>query len=306
MDRKAAIGAGIPKEGSIGVEIGPFHNPIAPKRDGWNTLIVDFADTAMLRESAARHPSEAIRSMAGNIEPVDLVWRDGSLHDLVRGATDRELDFVLASHSIEHMPDLLGFLESSERLLKVGGTLGLAVPDLRYTFDFFLSPSTLGQVIAAGRERPRRHSSERLLDALSRNAHCGGEGCWIPGTGREIDIRRTLVHAWNVYRQDLGTSEYRDCHAWHFTPSSFELLLVELRHLGLVGLAVRRLISARERCFGSEFIVQLEKVPRTSDSQRLAECNQVDERRLRLLSAMVMELAERVHSLPSRFRSASS
>jgi hypothetical protein len=35
-----------------GIEIGPWRNPIAPKRDGFETLVIDILGTNELREKA--------------------------------------------------------------------------------------------------------------------------------------------------------------------------------------------------------------------------------------------------------------
>jgi len=56
------------------VEIGPWHAGVAPKRDGWNTTIVDFTDAASLRESAQSHPDLSMQSRAQDIEDVDVIW----------------------------------------------------------------------------------------------------------------------------------------------------------------------------------------------------------------------------------------
>jgi len=42
---------------------------------------------------------------------------------------DNELDFIVASHTLEHMPDVKETLKEWIRALKVGGILGIAVPD---------------------------------------------------------------------------------------------------------------------------------------------------------------------------------
>jgi predicted SAM-dependent methyltransferase len=59
--------------------------------------------------------------------------------DFIRGLTafdDRSVDFVIACHIIEHMPDPIFFLDVCWRLLRPGGILFLAVPDKTYlTFD---------------------------------------------------------------------------------------------------------------------------------------------------------------------------
>ena len=42
MDRRTILLDGIDKANTRGVEIGPFFSPMAPKKDGWNTIVVDF------------------------------------------------------------------------------------------------------------------------------------------------------------------------------------------------------------------------------------------------------------------------
>lgn len=42
---------------------------------------------------------------------------------------DGEVDSVVSSHTLEHMPDVIGVLKEWKRVLKVGGILAIAVPD---------------------------------------------------------------------------------------------------------------------------------------------------------------------------------
>jgi hypothetical protein len=70
MDRKSCLLKYVTKEQS-GIEIAPWIDPVAPKREGYNCLIVDVFDTETLRARAAADPS--IASYAAAIEEVDLV-----------------------------------------------------------------------------------------------------------------------------------------------------------------------------------------------------------------------------------------
>lgn len=302
--RSAAILYGLTKDGTVGAEIGPFYNPIAPKRDGWRTLVVDFANTEKLRAAAKSHSSPEIRAMASNIEEVEIVWRGEPLDELIRGHAPSRLDYLIASHAIEHLPDLLGFLQAAERVIANGGIMSLAVSDMRYTFDFFFAPSTLGQVLAAHRECRRRHLPEQVFDAVARNAWSNGAGCWVPGMGKDVSVRPSLLHAWKTYQEDMKAVEYRDCHAWYFTPSSFELLMLECWQLGLTGFIIKTLTPSSAVCLGSEFLVQLERRRRPTKAERQAAAEAVDHRRQELLAAIVVELAERVTALPEKFRQA--
>ena len=82
------------------------------------------------------------------IETVDWVWKGEPLDELLGPERHGAYDFFIASHVIEHFPDLLGFLRNVENLLRVGGVLSLVIPDKRYCFDFFkpLQPDRLGSI----------------------------------------------------------------------------------------------------------------------------------------------------------------
>ena len=300
MDRTSVILQGIDKATARGVEIGPFYSPIAAKKNGWNTIVVDFKNTQELQLVANEHPSEDLRAMAGNIEEVDIVWKGEPIDQAVAGrfGQDHEMDYVIGSHTIEHMVDFLGFMKSASNLLKVGGVLALAVPDLRYEFDFFRSPSTLGQVLGVHRRKAERHAPEMLFDTMAYSVNVSGVGCWMPGTYMpEINLSSTLAHAWLCYQHDLPRTEYIDSHAWYFTPSSFQLLVWELWHLGLTDFTLKNISSAAHNNTGSEFIVQLVKRDRVAEAIAITPQAEVESHRKDLLLGMVAELAERAVNL---------
>ena len=294
MDRRTILLQGIDKAGTRGVEIGPFFSPMAPKKEGWNTVVIDFTDGDELRRVAAKHPSEAMQKRAVKIGDLDVVWKGQPIDEAVAAQFGTGMDYVIGSHTIEHMVDLLGFFKSVGTLLRVGGVLALAVPDLRYTFDFFRNPSTIGQVLAVHRRGDRRHAPETLFETISHSTNVKGVGCWMPGTYMpEINLASTLEHAWKCYQDDLGRAQYIDCHAWYFTPSSFQLLVHELFHLGQIDLAVKSVSTAADHNTGSEFIVQLEKVERGEP----ANAGDVERLRKQLLLGMIAELSERAVNL---------
>ena len=72
------------------------------------------------------------------IEEVDIVLRDGdSLAEACLARRPQGYDFLVGSHSLEHVPDLLGFFQEADRLLAPGAVITQALPDLRFCFDFF-------------------------------------------------------------------------------------------------------------------------------------------------------------------------
>ena len=136
--------------------------------------IVDHASQA---ELVAKYAGGAVET--DRIEPVDVVWAGGPLHEAVPVERHGSYAALIACHVVEHLPDLVGFLRSAQRLLDPDlGTLLLAVPDKRLCFDFFRPPSTTGQFIAAHRAGQVRHTPRAMFDHVAYSATDGGRAGW--------------------------------------------------------------------------------------------------------------------------------
>lgn len=247
----------------FGLEIGPSFQPIFPKAMGFNVETVDHASADELKKKYSGKEPAALRQ----IEEVDYIWRGGSLVDLI-GHTKR-YDYIVASHVIEHTTDLVRFLQDCSALLKSHGTLALAVPDLRYCMDFFKYPSSTGQVIEAFMEKRDRHSVATIFDASNLSCRNGGLHSWRrekPATDFRFvsEPTRAIEEAHRCFFGD----EYMDAHGWHFTPSSFRLIISDLRDLKLIDLGERALFDNS----GCEFQVALDKnMPQTQSRLDLAK-----------------------------------
>ena len=78
MDRTRRLLRSLTKDARL-VEVGPSFNPLAPKRDGWNTFVIDHASRDDLVAKYTAH--EGVDT--SRIEAVDFVWQGGSLADAV-------------------------------------------------------------------------------------------------------------------------------------------------------------------------------------------------------------------------------
>src|SRR6185437_1662157 len=101
--------------------------PTAAKKDGYQVYVVDHLNREQLIEKYQHDPVAT-----ENIEEVDFVWR-GQPYAELTGRT-KFYDWIIASHVIEHTPDLIGFLNDCDSILKDDGILSLAVPDKRFCF----------------------------------------------------------------------------------------------------------------------------------------------------------------------------
>ena len=141
MDRNEGVLKYITRE-QRGIEIGPFHNPLVPRRLGYRPVIVDVFDKETLRARALGDPNIPKDSIE-LIEEVDIVGSCTDLADLIRSKYDLgSFDYVVSSHNFEHLPDPIRFLRSCEMVLRPGGFLSMAVPDRRACFDYFRPVTT--------------------------------------------------------------------------------------------------------------------------------------------------------------------
>jgi SAM-dependent methyltransferase len=201
------------------LEIGPSYNPILPKSLGYNTVTVDHTDASELRRKYSSHQGVDV----SKIEEVDYVWRGEPLATLIGAG---RFDLVVASHVIEHTPDMLGFLKECEKLLKPHGKLLLAVPDRRRCFDLFRPASTTGAVLQAHLEKRTRHSAGTAFDFIASFAVLDTTMGDRPPAA--FSLPHSANEAKNLFDRASRAEEYIDIHAWVFTPSSFRLILSDL------------------------------------------------------------------------------
>jgi SAM-dependent methyltransferase len=212
MTREEVIRSLINKE-ARGLEIGPSYNPIAARRLGY---WVDVLDHATADELRAKYSGES-NIDCGLIEEVDFVWNDRGLTETV-GASGI-YDYIIASHVIEHAPDLLGFINGCSALLKPTGRLVLAVPDMRRCFDAFRPLTSLGCVLQADEEKRRRHSAATACDHIAYMASLDGRAGWSRNDIGKLVPVNDLDFAQSIFKRSLIDNAYYDFHAWVFTPS---------------------------------------------------------------------------------------
>ena len=212
------------------LELGAGYSPIAPKADGWQTHVVDHATHHELR---AKYANAGVDT--GSIEEIDTIWRGGPLHEAVPPSLLGQIDLIIASHVLEHIPDLAGFLQSASHLVRQGGLLSVALPDRRYCFDCFRPWTTTGDLLEAHQRKMQRHSLKTAFDHVAYSAAVDGQIAWGPSPVGEPALLNSFAAAADVTNlfADWPNGPYQDYHAWQFTPASFRLVTLELAALGI-------------------------------------------------------------------------
>ena len=254
--RNAVLLDGLAVERMLGVEIGPLDRPIM-RRDMGRVLYVDHADTASLR---AKYADDA-GVQADAIMEIDAVCDAPGLDALVR--SHGPADYIIASHVIEHVPDLVGWLQLISRVLAPSGEIRLVVPDKRFCFDHHRAESRLADLMAAHVAGERSPPLARIADYFLHVVNVEAADVWAgrPPPPPVIDAGR---YRWaeGVCREVRDSGRYQDVHCWVFTPRGFCLLMAELAAFGVLALECT-LFRDTERD-GLEFLAGLRRTTDTT------------------------------------------
>lgn len=269
MTRDEKVLQFISKSG-VGLEIGPSHSPFAPKRAGYN---VDIIDHMSREELLVKYKDHNLK--LDNIEEVDYVWQGQSYSELT--GKPKHYDWIIASHLIEHTPDLIGFLNDCDAVLKDDGVLSLVIPDKRTCFDHFRPITGLATVVDSHFAGNKIHTPGRVAEYFLNVALKDGELGWHFGSDGTFQMAHTLQDAINGIFVTRHNNEYIDVHAWCFVPQSFRLMIHDLYSLGL--------ISFQEVSYhttdGYEFYVTLSRSGKG-----------ISQSRLEMLAAIELEVKE--------------
>ena len=226
MDRRERILGGLDLHRLKGLEIGAQHAPLVAKTES-DVRYVDYATTDEIRAGWTK--SHVVDP--GSLVDVDIVWGVTPLRDTVPAP----VDYIVASHVIEHVPDLVGWLAELRAALKDDGVVCLAIPDRRFTFDLFRAESVMSEVIEAHLAGHRQPTLRQVFDALSRTRPNDHTQAWESDPkARLAPIPEKLQRAYETVRDLAASPRYFDTHCWVFTPASFLDICEGLHALGLL------------------------------------------------------------------------
>ena len=291
MDRKLRLLASLSKSDS-GIEIAPWHSGLVPKREGWNVKILDVFDTNELRSRATADPLIDEESV-GYIELVDFIGSACDIAEIIPTERHNSFDWIISSHNFEHLPDPLKFLAGVEKILRPGGLLIMAIPDKRGCFDYFRELTVIGDWIEAHLEQRTQPAPRQVFELRARTAsRCvDSKNHTISFSQKtpieEIEILGDIKIAFEQWKKNTRQG-YEDTHCSVFTPSSFELLLLEASALGLTSLELETIVSTD----GNEFFVRFRRPngeppePITDLNRKRTELSRAIDRELSLIASM--------------------
>ncbi len=232
MDRRDKLLSGLDLARLEGAEIGPLTSPIVSKKDG-KVVYIDHVDEETLRQKYAG--DDGVDKDA--IVKVDALWGEKSIQEAI--GTGKRVDYVIASHVVEHVPDLVSWLGELSSVLNEDGTIRLAVPDKRFCFDYRREETRLADVLTAHLVSARRPQAHEIIDYVIYHAHMDVRAAWNDSLVTGTPGPDQLKQAFEMARRSIE-GEYVDAHCWTFTLASFARIMEQLGRLGLTNLSCAR------------------------------------------------------------------
>jgi hypothetical protein len=278
---------------SRGLEIGPQSRPVVTKEMG-PVEYVDRASTEELRRWYANDPAVKLADLV----EVDHVWGENgrTLLDCVGGR--RAYDYVIASHVLEHVPDLLGWLDEVAAVLVDGGIASFFIPDQRFTFDILRHTSTRAELVDAYLRKLRRPDTRQIFDHFNNHRDVGSEAIKSGRTQpQDLPPQHHPRELMEICRRAMEGAQYIDAHCWVFTPQSFVTALDFASELGLLPFEIASAHPTARR--SDEFFVSLRRLAEalTQEERRTAFVASRERLALPPEDARLVELNELKHRL---------
>lgn len=226
-DRATRLLSFVDVDSNVGLEIGPLDKPLVKRSGGRRIFYCDYARREVLASKSSADPNVTV----AEIPEIDFVA--SPLSTATFGG--QRFDYVIASHVIEHVPDLIGWLNVLLEILSPGGRIVLAVPDRRYTFDYLRPLSTVGAILEAHVQQRSTPSFQQVYDGFSLAVKADVTKCWAAGAyAGPLERYYTREKALQLAHDTFRTGAHHDCHCWVFEHSSFMRIMDELRDIGLI------------------------------------------------------------------------
>ena len=249
----------------VGLEIGPLHRKIIDK-DDYDVRYVDVFDTETIKDHYRGDPAVDL----DEIPELDFWLQTDSgeilgLDEAAKGAAP--YSWAVASHVIEHVPDVIGWLGQLAVILDDDASLVLCIPDRRYSFDALRPPTTVGQMLQANHSGDTVPSIRAVYDHTRNAVYASAEELWAGTAAREQDRIHDLgyLHSQLALVRDEG--RYVDCHVWLFTPDEFAANVAELGQLGVIDFYLDRIVPTERNEI--EFYAVLKRLPRNLSADEI-------------------------------------
>jgi hypothetical protein len=207
------------------LEIGPLASPCILKSQFPNSFYADIRNKSQLEEHYKGD------SAICDIDFVILNSYTESLQDI------EKFDYVIAKHVLEHFPRLIYFFNDISNILCDNAFLCLTIPDKRFCFDYFRSPTSFAEAYYIYANHILNNPIG-LLDFSTNYLNINDPYLlWQDKDFLEIlknsILERDSTSILESFHKSLQGS-YFDSHFSVFTPNSFLLMMLNMTYYALL------------------------------------------------------------------------
>mgnify|MGYP005805236423 CR=1 FL=1 len=259
------------KESRI-LEIGPLNRPIVTKNKYPNAFYCDIRSTDEVK--ALYSGNDYLEATGIQIDVTEIVDIDYVINESYKKTFQNipKFDYVIASHVIEHMEDIIGFFQDITNILKPHGKLCIIYPDKRYCFDHFRESASFRDAFNVY-HHGRHNAAPMALDFFFNVVHENDAiRFWQANHIPELLPQNSFQQALTAYQQFEQGQKLDDVHFWEFTDRSFAKFLYDCVRSHLLQFSC---IDFRQTQVNSQqFMLCLEYIPQVEYSI-LKEANQL-------------------------------
>lgn len=262
------------------LEIGPLNAPILSKQEAPFVYYADILPTEAVKDFYARCANISSETVC-DIDFVITTNYTQTFKDV------EKFDYVVSSHVLEHMPRLIEFFQDIQGVLRQGGELVVFLPDSRYCFDHFRSPTSFAELYYIHTQglpfAPWQVLDSTMAVELNDPAHYHLGSNMYP----LLSTRKNFEASLQLFNQSLA-GEYIPTHYSVFTPLSFLLLMHDMLRAHLIGFRVLEYFPTPKHDF--TFGARLELAPELMQSESLRE---EEMRKIRKIMATIEDIENR-------------
>ncbi len=204
------------------LEIGAFDQPTFTKSDT-NIYYCDYFS----KEELAKNHSSIKPQRAKNAVAVDYVIKGESYSECI----NKKFDLVIANHVIEHIPNIIKWLQDISLILKKDGFLFLTIPHKEYTFDKLRAVTSLKELTFNNLQNLKAPNIHQISDQLYYHRPIKAHDVWNNNYQHLLEKNRfhNAKDAMEEAQKRLDENVYVDVHCNVFTYESFISIINELK-----------------------------------------------------------------------------
>ncbi len=259
IDIRSKIPSYIKDNRSRILEIGPLNRPLLKREDYENYFFADIRDTEEIKAlySGNKYLEDTgIEVDTESIVDIDFVIK-GSYEETFKNV--EKFDYVIASHVLEHIPDLLNFFLEVKKILKKNGKLIIIYPDKRFCFDYFRSETKFADVYNVY-INGTRYSASQVLDFYTNVLRENNPSKYwkvdeFIDFNKKINPNKNLL----IFKKVLAGKNEKDVHFWPFSDAGFIKFLYDCSLYGVFPISILSFIPTQINTQGFLVILSFEE-----------------------------------------------